>query len=97
MPHPTSAAIIAASHDNDLLERFVALGATLGIPQRDVEQARTKLAIANVDDGGDDSVATVYEYALEEPRHTVGSDPAAVTDEHILYALQATLGEEQDE
>lgn len=91
MPKPTSAAIIAASHDNDLLERFVALGATLGIPARDVEQARTKLAIAPVDDGDDDSVATVYEYALEKPRHKVGEDPAAVTDDHILHALKATL------
>lgn len=92
MTTPTSAAIIAASHDNDLLDRFVALGATLGISEREVEEARTQLAIAPVQDGDDDTVATVYEYAMEQPRYKVGEDPDSVTDDHIRYALEAVLG-----
>lgn len=90
MATPTSAAIIAASRDNDLLSRLVALGATIGLDQQQVEAARIKLAAAAVNDQGD-TIASVYEYAAAQPRHRAGEDPAAVTDEHLLHAL-GTIG-----
>ena len=86
MATPTSAAIIAASHDSDLLARMVALGATIGLTQADVESARTRLAAAPVDDDGS-TIASVYEYAAAQPRYRAGEDPSAVTDTHILHAL----------
>ena len=86
MATPTSAAIIAASNDSDLLARAVALGATVGLTQADVEAQRTKLASAPVDSEGN-TVASVYEYAAAQPRYRTGEDPAAVTDAHILHAL----------
>ena len=86
MATPTSAAIIAASNDSDLLARAVALGATIGLTQADVETQRTKLASAPVDSDGN-TVASVYEYAAAQPRYRTGEDPAAVTDAHILHAL----------
>ena len=86
MATPTSAAIITASRDSDLLARMVALGATIGLTQADVEAHRTKLASAPVDSDGN-TVASVYEYAAAQPRYRTGEDPAAVTDAHILHAL----------
>ena len=86
MTIPTSAAIIAASRDSDLLARAVALGATLGLTRADVEAQRTRLASAPVNSEGD-TVASVYEYAAAQPRYRPGEDPAAVTDQHILHAL----------
>ena len=86
MSTPSSAAIIAASQDSDLLARAVALGATIGLTQADVEAQRTRLASAPVDGEGN-TVASVYEYAAAQPRYRTGEDPAAVTDAHILHAL----------
>ena len=88
MSTPSSAAIIAASRDSDLLARAVALGATIGLTQADVEAQRTKLASAPVDDEGN-TVASVYEYAeaTYKPTPRPGENPAAVTDAHILHAL----------
>lgn len=88
MTTPTSAAIIAASRDSDLLARLVALGATLPTPltQAQIEEARVRLAAAPVDESGA-TVASVYEYAAAQPRYRPGEDPAAVTDAHILHAL----------
>lgn len=86
MPTPSSAAIIAASRDSDLLARMVALGATIGLTQADVESARTRLAAAPVDSEGN-TVASVYEYADAQPRYRTGEDPSAITDQHILHAL----------
>ena len=88
MSTPSSAAIIAASRDSDLLARAVALGATIGLTQADVEAQRTKLASAPVDDEGN-TVASVYEYARATytPTPRPGENPAAVTDAHILHAL----------
>ena len=86
MATPSSAAIIAASNDSDLLARAVALGATIGLTQADVEMQRTKLASAPVDSEGN-TVASVYEYADAQPRYRTGEDPSAVTDAHILHAL----------
>ena len=88
MATPSSAAIIAASRDSDLLARAVALGATIGLTQADVESQRTKLASAPVDSEGN-TVASVYEYAAAtyKPTPRPGENPAAVTDAHILHAL----------
>ena len=88
MSTPSSAAIIAASRDSDLLARAVALGATVGLTQADVEAHRVKLASAPVDDEGN-TVASVYEYARATytPPPRPGENPAAVTDAHILHAL----------
>ena len=88
MATPSSAAIIAASNDSDLLARAVALGATIGLTQADVETQRTKLASAPVDTEGN-TVASVYEYAeaTYKPTPRPGENPAAVTDAHLLHAL----------
>ena len=86
MATPTSGAIIAAATDTDLLDRAVALGATLGLTRADVEMGRTRLASAPVDESGA-TIASVYEYADAQPRYRTGEDPAAVTDAHILHAL----------
>ena len=88
MATPSSAAIIAASNDSDLLARAVALGATVGLTQADVEAQRTKLASAPVDDTGA-TIASVYEYAeaTYKPTPRPGEDPSYVTDAHILHAL----------
>ncbi|PMC76765.1 hypothetical protein [Brachybacterium sp. UMB0905] len=94
MPTPSSAAIIAASHDTDLLQRAVALGATIGLTQTDVEAARTRLAAAPVDDEGN-TIASVYEYAAAtyEPAPRPGQNPVAVTDAHLLHALNTIVEE----
>lgn len=88
MATPSSAAIIAASNDSDLLARAVALGATVGLTQADVEAARTRLASAPADSDGA-TIASVYEYAAATytPTPRPGENPAAVTDAHILHAL----------
>lgn len=90
MAIPTSAAIIAASKDQDLRDRAVALASTMDPPlsAADVESLRMRLATAPVDEGGN-TVASVFEYAVAnyEPAPRPGEDPAAVTDAHILYAL----------
>lgn len=85
----TSADIIGASRDDDLLARMVALGATLGLSQGEVEAARTRLAAAPATDNGD-TIASVHAYAVAtyQPTPRPGENPAAVTDEHILHALR---------
>ena len=62
MATPSSASIIAAARDNDLFERVVALGSTLGLTRADVEAHRTRIAASPVDDSGN-TVASVFEYA----------------------------------
>ena len=89
MATPSSASIIAASQDSDLLARAAALGATVGLTQADVESLRMRLAAAPVDSEGN-TVASVYEYAVAtyKPTPRPGENPAAVTDAHILHALR---------
>lgn len=85
---PTSASLIAAARDADLIERAVALGASIGLTRADVEAQRARLAAAPVDDEGN-TVASVYEYAAAtyKPTPRPGENPAAVTDAHLLHAL----------
>lgn len=86
----TSAALIAAAQDGDLLARAVALAAEAGIenPQAFIESRRHQLAAAPVSESGD-TVASVYEYASMQPRYRAGEDPAAVTDDHLRAAIDA--------
>lgn len=88
MSTPTSASIIAASRDQDLLQRAVALGSTLGLTEADVRARAHELAAAPVGDGTS-TIASVYEYAAAtyEPTPRPGENPAAVTDTHLLHAL----------
>lgn len=90
MTTPTSASIIAASRDADLLQRAVALGATVGLTEADIRSRAHELAAAPVGEG-DSTVASVFEYAQAtyEPTPRPGENPAAVTDAHLLHALQA--------
>lgn len=92
MATPTSASIIAASKDPDLIQRAVALGATLNPPltQADVEFLRVRLAAAPVDDEGN-TVASVFEYADAnyQPTPRPGENPAAVTDAYLIHALES--------
>lgn len=101
MTTPASAAIIAASKDPDLYDRAVALAASLPEGQRmtaaQVERARTRLAVAPVDDTGSNTVASVYEYATAQPRYRAGQDPAGVTDAHLLHALRQIAAEDGTE
>ncbi len=90
----TSAALIAAFADNDLYERIVALGATLGLTPDQIAEKRWPLVIAQVNNTGNDTVASVYDYAFDVRAQAVaalppapGKNPGAVTDDHILYAL----------
>lgn len=90
----TSAALIAAYADNDLYERIVALAATLGITPDQVADKRWAMVIAAANDGGTDTITSVYAYAMDVRAQAVaalpplpGINPSAVTDEHILYAL----------
>ncbi|WP_347042005.1 hypothetical protein [Brachybacterium nesterenkovii] len=85
----SSADIIGASRDDDLLARMIALGATIGLTQGEVEAARTRLAAAPADDGGA-TIASVHAYAVAtyNPPPRPGQNPAAVTDEQILHALR---------
>ena len=89
----TSASLIAAAQDSDLLARAIALAAEAGIdnPQAFIESRRHQLAAAPVN-GGSDTVASVYEYAALQPRYRTGEDPAAVTDDHLRAAI-ANLAE----
>ena len=86
----TSASLIAAAQDSDLLARAIALAAEAGIdnPQAFIESRRHQLAAAPVSESGD-TVASVYEYAAAQPRYRTGEDPAAVTDDHLRAAIQS--------
>lgn len=93
----TSAAIIKASQDRDLRERFIAIAAEQGVqnPQAWVESRLSALACAPVAESGSDSVASVYEYADTQYQKKINSlvspglDPSAVTDDHLRHAITA--------
>ena len=64
MTIPTSESLINAAADTDLALRFVALGATLGYTQGDIESNLRKLVAAQFNANGD-TVASVYDYAYQ--------------------------------
>lgn len=91
---PSSAALIAAAQDQDLLERMVALGATMSMGRGEITEAMSRLAATPVDDTGDNTIASVHEYAAVQRAQALAAVPPppgqnyqAVTDAHILYAL----------
>ncbi|WP_115728240.1 hypothetical protein [Actinomyces culturomici] len=91
----TSAAIIAARDNSDLKDRARALGATLGMTAVEVDAVWDRVVVADVDNTGTSSIATVFEYAKLTYDQAVaalppepGVNPAAVTDTQILHALQ---------
>lgn len=91
MSTPSSASLIAAARDTDLRDRFIALGATLGVPQGEIELALPRLVGEELDGGT--TIAAVYEYAALNyvPKLRPGQDPASVTDSQIMAAL-GTIG-----
>lgn len=84
---------IAASHDADLLQRFIAAAEMAGIdaPQQWAEANRGRLVAASVDEGGS-TVSSVYAYALATYTGRPGENPAAVTDDQIKAAVSAVQG-----
>ena len=96
---PSSAALIAAAADADLTARLIARGAALGYSQAQVEVALRRLAAAPVDGTGENTIASVYEYAslthakaVEALPPAPGVNPSAVTDAYLDHALTVTLG-----
>lgn len=94
MPTASSAAIIAARDDDHLKDRARALGASIGMTSMEVEAAWDRLVTLPVDESGEASIATVYEYVAAQYAQALaalppepGVNPAGVTDAHILYAL----------
>lgn len=101
MVTPSSSAIIAASRDEDLLERLKALGALRGYTPYEVEAIWSKVLVAPVDEEGVSTIASVYEYASVDYSNKLaamppkpGLNPAAVTDDHLLFALDSLKAEE---
>lgn len=93
-----STALIAATRDQTLKDRAVALAATLGMTENEVEAAWRNIIVTNADNTGKTTIADVYAYALEVRRQElaklppeVGANLAAVTDEHLLFALRQAM------
>lgn len=93
MATPTSASLIAAARDSDLRARLIALGAINNYSAGEVELAITRIVAAPVTESGE-TISSVYEYAVAnyEPAPRPGEDPAAVTDTHLLAAIESVLG-----
>lgn len=98
MTIPTSESLINAAADTDLALRFVALGATLGYTQGDIESNLRKLVAAQLNANGD-TVASVYDYAYQVRKQALdavppspGANLAAVTDDYIRSALNKVFG-----
>lgn len=94
----TSRALIAVTKDAALKERAVALAATLGMTENEVEASWRNVIVSNADNTGKRSIADVYEdafaarcLALAKVPPEVGEDLSAVTDEHLLFALRQAL------
>lgn len=99
----TSRSLIAASKDGVLKERAVALAATLGMTENEVNAAWRNILVTNADYSGKDTIADVYENAFEarylalaKVPPEVGEDLSAVTDEHLLFALRQALKDKKE-
>lgn len=94
---PKSTSIIAAAKDFDLRERAIALASDIGIQSAHswVDQNLFQLASTPVDSTGENTVASVFEYALAQYEAKKadliepGKDLSIVTDAHLRFALQA--------
>lgn len=98
-----STALIAATRDQTLKDRTVALAATLGMTENEVEAAWRSLIVTNADNTGKMTIADIYAYALDVRRQElaklppeVGANLAAVTDEHLLFALRQALKDKKE-
>lgn len=102
MSYTTSQAIISAAKDPDLRERIIAVAAKMRVknPSYFVDSNLFELASTAVDSSGENSIATVYDYArLQYEKVTAelvppGKNLVAVTDEHIEHALGILLSSE---
>lgn len=90
MASASSADLIRAARDTDLLDRARALAAQQGIDAATVEQKWAHLVSVPVTDGEGDTIASVLAYATATYAGRPGQNPAAVTDTQIAAAL-ATL------
>ena len=93
---PTSAQILAVRADADLRERIVALASLdPGITSATswVDAHIERIAAAPLNSTGNDTIASVLNYAREEYRPykpdaiRPGLNPGAVTDAHLLAAI----------
>lgn len=93
-PRFTSATILAAQRDGDLIARIVALGQAQGLAQAEIEGALTRIVSAPVDSDGN-TLASGFEYASASysPTPTPGADTTKVRDDQITAALKAVLGD----
>lgn len=91
-PLYTSATLLAATRDHDLVSRITALGAARGLTQSEVETKLTSIAAAPVDDQGS-TIASGYEFAVAtyEPTPAPGADTSKVRDDQIKTALAAVF------
>lgn len=102
MAYTTSQAIISAAKDPDLRERIIAIAAKMKVknPGYFVDTNLFELASTAVDSSGENSIATVYDYASLQYTQALaaltppGKNLAAVTDEHIEHALSTLLATE---
>lgn len=90
MTAATSADLIRAARDIDLLDRARALAAQQGIDAATIEQKWEHLVSVPVSQSGDDTIASVLAYATATYTGRPGQNPASVTDAQITAAL-ATL------
>ena len=97
---PTSAQILAVRADADLRERIVALASLdPGITSATswVDAHIERFAAAPLNSTGNDTIASVLDYARHEYRPygpnpiRPGVNPAAVTDDHIRTAITTVL------
>lgn len=90
MATTSTADILAAASDGDLLRRLIATAARNGIPdpQRHVEGRLMQLVATPLDDQGT-TVASVYAYARATMPPAPGANPAAVTDQMLTAAITA--------
>jgi hypothetical protein len=92
MAAATSADLIRAARDTDLLDRARALAAQQGIDAATVEQKWAHLVSVPVASGTDDTIASVLAYAAAQYAGRPGQNPAAVTDAQITAVLASITG-----
>lgn len=97
MTKASSAAIMAAANDNDLKARAIAIAAREGVklPEAEISSKIYEFVTSPVDAEGN-TVSSVYEYAmtvrnqaLESIPPLPGANPAAITDDHLAYAIKS--------
>lgn len=93
----TSKSVHLAKNDDDLRGRFVAAAAIEGVPDPEwwVDRNLYALVVQNVGTGGNDTVASVYQYAVDtyNPTPRPGANMAAVNDSMLAQAVNAVYVE----